>query len=431
MSVTLSPRKILGVSDAATADEIRHAYRTMALKWHPDRHNEGKERATRRFVEVNNAYRALAQDEPLDAQVPDLSVDRRRNATPSSLSRAMSSSSSEKSSCFSNSVIHIAASSAESLITPPTSHTESVRPSRKQVQRKGPMDQYQRSTEPPNRSRMPAPSADFRRRPSYIPAHQSHDLASATSDGQEQTVPVARNPRNLRNVTRPHRSMPFFILPPSTSVRQTPLDFSLGPPRSKKVQASPYNLPLPSLGVGSSGESIYSLSLSLEDLMTGKHFQFSITRRLLSGRSKNIVLDVDIPPGCRIGTKILCRGVGNEARNGIQQDIVFIIDEAYHQRFKRVLDDLIMDIRLPWSDTLPLQGGDIEFAGLEGRNLVIHIDYPRSRSLKGVNVVTGAGMPIREGGLVVGRGNLIVHWEIHPPPPKIMQYVRKVWRYRQ
>lgn len=212
------------------------------------------------------------------------------------------------------------------------------------------------------------------------------------------------------NVAESVCSMPFSILPPagSTSVRQTPLDFSLGPPRSKKVQASPYNLPLPSLGVGPSGESIYSLSLSLEDLMMGKHFQFSITRRLLSGRSKNIVLDVDIPPGCRIGTKILCRGVGNEARNGIQQDIVFIIDEAYHQRFKRVLDDLIMDIRLPWSETLPLEGGYIDFAGLEGRNLSIHIDYPRRRSMKGVNVVTGAGMPIREGGSVVGRGNLIV-----------------------
>jgi hypothetical protein len=152
--------------------------------------------------QVNNAYRALAHDEPLEIQVPDPSVERQRNATPSSPSRAMSSSSSEKSSFFSNSVIHIAASSAESLITPPSSQTESVRPSWKQGQRKGPMDQYQRSAEPPNRSRMPAPSADFRRRPS---AHQSHDLAIATSDGQEQTVPVARNPQNLRNVTGPHR----------------------------------------------------------------------------------------------------------------------------------------------------------------------------------------------------------------------------------
>lgn len=155
--------------------------------------------------QVNNAYRALAQEEPLETQVPDLSVDRQRNATSSSLSRAMSSSSSEKSSCFSNSVIHIAASSAESLITPPSSHTESFRPSQKQGQRKGPMDQYQRSAEPLNRSRMSPPSADLRRRPSFIPAHQSHDLASATSDGQEQRVPVARNPQNLRNVTGPHR----------------------------------------------------------------------------------------------------------------------------------------------------------------------------------------------------------------------------------
>ena len=50
--------KILGVSKTATADEIKKAYRKMALQYHPDR-NKGKE-AEGKFKEVNQAYEVLS-----------------------------------------------------------------------------------------------------------------------------------------------------------------------------------------------------------------------------------------------------------------------------------------------------------------------------------------------------------------------------------
>jgi DnaJ-class molecular chaperone len=50
--------QILGVSKTATADEIKKAYRKMALQYHPDR-NKGKE-AEGKFKEVTKAYEVLS-----------------------------------------------------------------------------------------------------------------------------------------------------------------------------------------------------------------------------------------------------------------------------------------------------------------------------------------------------------------------------------
>jgi DnaJ-class molecular chaperone len=55
-------RKTLGVSDNATQDEIKAAYRTLAKKYHPDTNSSDPE-AERKFREVTEAYEAL-KDKP-------------------------------------------------------------------------------------------------------------------------------------------------------------------------------------------------------------------------------------------------------------------------------------------------------------------------------------------------------------------------------
>ncbi len=50
--------KILGVTKSSTPDEIKRAYRKMALQYHPDR-NKGKE-ASDKFKEVTKAYEVLS-----------------------------------------------------------------------------------------------------------------------------------------------------------------------------------------------------------------------------------------------------------------------------------------------------------------------------------------------------------------------------------
>lgn len=54
--------KILGVSKDASQDEIRKAYKKMALKFHPDR-NQGDKKAEEKFKEAAEAYEILGNED--------------------------------------------------------------------------------------------------------------------------------------------------------------------------------------------------------------------------------------------------------------------------------------------------------------------------------------------------------------------------------
>ena len=54
--------EVLGVSKTATADEIKKAYRKLAIKYHPDK-NPGDKAAEEKFKEAAEAYDVLSNDE--------------------------------------------------------------------------------------------------------------------------------------------------------------------------------------------------------------------------------------------------------------------------------------------------------------------------------------------------------------------------------
>ena len=54
--------QLLGVSRSADTEEIKKAYRQLALKYHPDR-NQGSKEAEERFKEVTQAYEVLRDSE--------------------------------------------------------------------------------------------------------------------------------------------------------------------------------------------------------------------------------------------------------------------------------------------------------------------------------------------------------------------------------
>jgi len=63
--------KILGVSESSSQDEIKKAYRKLAIKFHPDKNQNNKEEAEKKFKEISHAYSVLGdkkQREEYDLQ---------------------------------------------------------------------------------------------------------------------------------------------------------------------------------------------------------------------------------------------------------------------------------------------------------------------------------------------------------------------------
>ncbi|XP_036292012.1 dnaJ homolog subfamily B member 6-like [Pipistrellus kuhlii] len=58
--------EVLGVQRHALAEDIKKAYRKLALKWHPDKNPENKEEAERKFKQVAEAYEVLSDAKKRD-----------------------------------------------------------------------------------------------------------------------------------------------------------------------------------------------------------------------------------------------------------------------------------------------------------------------------------------------------------------------------
>jgi curved DNA-binding protein len=63
----MNPHSVLGVAADATPEQIKSAYRKMAMQHHPDR-NGGSEEASRKFQEIQDAYDMLRTDKPRKQQ---------------------------------------------------------------------------------------------------------------------------------------------------------------------------------------------------------------------------------------------------------------------------------------------------------------------------------------------------------------------------
>ena len=55
--------QLLGVDKKASTEEIKKAYRKLALKWHPDKNPQNKAQAEEKFKKISEAYAVLSDEE--------------------------------------------------------------------------------------------------------------------------------------------------------------------------------------------------------------------------------------------------------------------------------------------------------------------------------------------------------------------------------
>jgi len=98
--------------------------------------------------------------------------------------------------------------------------------------------------------------------------------------------------------------------------------------------------------------TVHNISATLEELYTGTTKKLKITRKR-GGRDETKVIEIEVKPGWKAGTKLTFENDGDQdPQTGLCADIVFIIQEKPHHQFKRVGNDLILQVPVTLTEAL-------------------------------------------------------------------------------
>uniref|UniRef100_A0A8C2NRJ8 Chaperone DnaJ C-terminal domain-containing protein n=1 Tax=Capra hircus TaxID=9925 RepID=A0A8C2NRJ8_CAPHI len=154
------------------------------------------------------------------------------------------------------------------------------------------------------------------------------------------------------------------------------------------------------------------LYLSLEDLFFGCTKKIKISRRVLnedgySSTIKDKILTIDVKPGWRQGTRITFEKEGDQGPNIIPADIIFIVKEKLHPRFRRENDNLF------FVNSIPLGKVSGHSGGAKGGQITWAPPTPLPPSIITYINVPGEGMPLPED--PTKKGDLFIYFDIQFP----------------
>ncbi|XP_063221600.1 dnaJ protein homolog 1-like [Bacillus rossius redtenbacheri] len=158
----------------------------------------------------------------------------------------------------------------------------------------------------------------------------------------------------------------------------------------------------------------HDLYVAPEDILRGCTKKMKISRRVLqpdgSARKEDKVLTINVKPGWKAGTKITFQREGDQGRNKIPADIVFIIRDKAHPMFKREGSDLRYTARISLKQALC--GTLIEVPTLSGEKIPLNL---RHEVIKPTTVkrIQGQGLPYPKE--PSKRGDLLVSFDIKFP----------------
>lgn len=154
----------------------------------------------------------------------------------------------------------------------------------------------------------------------------------------------------------------------------------------------------------------FAFACTLEEIFAGCTKKFKVTRTMPQGKSVK-EFEVKVLPGYKKGTKIRFEregGVVDGYPPNIIADMVFMLDEKEHPRFKRNGADLTTNVSVPLKEAL--LGTSVTVKGIDGKDIPIQLSgvSKNGRKIK----VSGAGMPDRK---TNGRGDLFVVVQVVMP----------------
>ncbi|KAF7123890.1 hypothetical protein RHSIM_Rhsim12G0056800 [Rhododendron simsii] len=366
---------ILRVTRNSTDDDLRKAYKKLAMKWHPDKNSDSE--AESKFKQISLAYDVLS--DPIKRQVYDLygeealSTGQFPPATPQPAKgfSAKGSFNAKGSFKFSRRVEEdsifddlfggsgfegrtrgFGGGYVEKLVKP------------KNVQSPKPTNPYVEKLAKPTNVQSPKPTNPY-----------VEKLAKPTN---------VQSPR-VTNTQSPK---------PTNTPRKSPNGYGDGGGRKAAAVEN-------------------QLGCSLEELYKGSKRTMVISRIVPddSGRPRQIeeILKIDIKPGWKNGTKITFPEKGNQEPGMTPGDLIFVVDEKPHALFKRDGNDLIVHQKISLLEALT--GKTLDLIALDGRNITI--------PLKGITrpshevVIPNEGMPVsKEPGK---KGNLRIKFDVKFP----------------
>ncbi|CAJ0895531.1 6437_t:CDS:2 [Entrophospora sp. SA101] len=166
-------------------------------------------------------------------------------------------------------------------------------------------------------------------------------------------------------------------------------------------------------GSGTS-EVKYTISLTLEEIHKGIIKKLKVTRKIIDGATgKQVptdkILEINVRPGLKAGTKFRFPNAGDELPTGGSQDIVVILEEKPHPIFTRNGDDLSIKITLTLLEALT--GFKKTIQTLDGRTLAIS-NYISVIKPGQEQRFANEGMPTKE---PTKKGDLLIKYDVKFP----------------
>lgn len=156
----------------------------------------------------------------------------------------------------------------------------------------------------------------------------------------------------------------------------------------------------------------YDLKCSLEELFNGTVKKIKISREVYNkSEREQEVIEINVEPGWKEDTKITYANKGDNVSSNIEPgDIIFTIKEKPHDKFKRIKNDL--QIIIPTTLKQVLKGFSTKITYI-GDIKETEINIPSFTESQYTHIIKGKGMPIRKSGQgVIGYGDLLINFNI-------------------